>query len=113
MKRPRGEFDIRLTLVGLDAVPRGAEAREAMSERYRSARQLRASSPDAIIVTGAEPRAARLSEEPYWSELTSLIDWSRHGVISALYSCLAAHAAALHRDGIVRRRLCEQMFGRL
>ncbi len=106
-----GEFDIRLTLVGLDAVPRGAEAREAMSERYRSARQLRASSPDAIIVTGAEPRAARLEEEPYWSELTSLIDWSRHGVISALYSCLAAHAAALHGAGIVRRRLWSKCSG--
>ncbi len=30
-------------------------------------------SPDAIIVTGAEPRAAELDEEPYWRELTQLV----------------------------------------
>ena len=32
--------------------------------------------------------------------MTALIDWARRGTISSLYSCLAAHVAALH----LRRR---------
>src|SRR5206468_5221687 len=44
-------------------------------------------------------------DEPYWAELTSVIDWARRTTRSALFSCLAAHAAALHLDGIERRRL--------
>ena len=39
------------------------------------------------------------------------MEWSRHALVSALYSCLAAHAAALHRDGIPRRRLPRKLSG--
>jgi homoserine O-succinyltransferase len=39
------------------------------------------------------------------------MDWSRRGVVSALYSCLAAHAAAHHRDGIARRKLVQKLSG--
>jgi homoserine O-succinyltransferase len=39
------------------------------------------------------------------------MDWSRGGVVSALYSCLAAHAAAYHRDGIPRRKLMQKLSG--
>jgi homoserine O-succinyltransferase/O-acetyltransferase len=106
-----GDYDVRVTLVALDSVVREPIVREAMAETYRDGRQLRLSSPDAIIVTGAEPRAPRLPDEPYWDELTALLDWSRHGVKSALYSCLAAHAAAFHRDGIKRRRLLGKLSG--
>jgi len=106
-----GEFDIRLTLVSLDTLPRDRETRAAISETYRDARQLRLASPDALLMTGAEPREANLSDEPFWGELTALMDWSRGGVVSALYSCLAAHAAAYHRDGILRRKLMHKLSG--
>jgi len=105
------DFDIRLTLVALDSTPRELQMREAMAATYRDPRLFRLSSPDAMIVTGAEPRAARLDEEPYWDELTALLDWSRGGLVAALYSCLAAHAAAWHRDRIVRRRLFGKLSG--
>ena len=105
------EFDIRLTLVALGSIPREAEAREAMASTYRDPRQFRLSSPDAMIMTGAEPRAERLENEPFWEELTGLMDWSRGGLVSALYSCLAAHAAVYHNDQIVRRRLMRKLSG--
>jgi homoserine O-succinyltransferase/O-acetyltransferase len=106
-----GEYDVHLTLVALDSLQREASVREAMAETYRDPRQLRLSSPDALIITGADPRAPRLEEEPFWDELTSLMDWSRHSVVSALYSCLAAHAAVFHRDCIPRRRLIRKLSG--
>ena len=72
-----GDYDIRLVLVTLDALPREPSVREAIAGAYRAPDALRALHPDAILVTGAEPRAPELSDEPFWSELTALIDWAR------------------------------------
>ena len=105
------DFDLRLTLVGLNTLPREKEAREAMAPTYRDPQQMRAAALDAVIVTGAEPRSPNLPDEPYWAELTALLDFLRGGVRSTLYSCLAAHAAVLHRDGIPRRRLPRKLSG--
>jgi homoserine O-succinyltransferase len=100
-----GEFDVRLRLFALETVPRANEARRAMAEDYRAARALKAQPQDALIVTGAEPRAPDLRGEPFWRELVFVLDWADAHAISTLFSCLAAHAAVLHRDGIVRRAL--------
>lgn len=66
---------------------------------------------DGLIVTGAEPRAASLPEEPYWRALTELVDWAEANTHSTIWSCLAAHAAVLHLDGIERRRLAQKCSG--
>ena len=58
-----------------------------------------------LIVTGAEPIAATLPEEPFWNDLTEVIDWAKTNTRSTIWSCLAAHAAVLHLDGIERQRL--------
>ena len=60
---------------------------------------------DGLIVTGAEPNAATLSEEPFWQDLAGIIDWAEANTRSTIWSCLAAHAAVLHLDGIERHRL--------
>jgi homoserine O-succinyltransferase len=98
-------FDVTLRLYALAEVPRSELARAAMQDRYDGIDTLEAAGADAVIITGAEPRAADLRDESYWPELTGLIDWARRGAHSTLFSCLAAHAAALHLDGIERRRL--------
>jgi hypothetical protein len=65
------------------------------------------------IVTGAEPRAARLTDEPYWTALTQVMDWARENTISSVYSCLAVHAAVLHMDGVERHKLLGVMVARV
>jgi len=40
-----------------------------------------------------------------------LIDWAEGGTISTLFSCLAAHAAVLQLDNIVRRPLPKKLSG--
>lgn len=94
-----------IDLYYLPGLTRGAEAQKILDARYLPVIELHRRGADAIIVTGNEPRAARLDEEPYWPELTALIDWAAEHTASALFSCLAAHAAVLHLDGIERRRL--------
>ena len=66
---------------------------------------------DALILTGTEPTEADLRDELYWPRLTELLDWTEENCVPAIFSCLAAHAAALHWDGIARRPLAEKCFG--
>ncbi len=40
-----------------------------------------------------------------------MIDWAESNTHSTIWSCLAAHAAVLHLDGIERHRLAEKCSG--
>jgi homoserine O-succinyltransferase len=73
--------------------------------------ELWASNLDALIVTGAEPRATRLQDEAMWPFLTRLIDWAEDNTISTIWSCLAAHGAVYHLDGVERRHRGPKLFG--
>ena len=106
-----GEREVRLKLFSLPGVPRSDAARAAMATRYASTHSLPATPIDAMIVTGAEPIAADLREEPFWRDMTGLIDWAEANTVSALFSCLAAHAAVLHLDGVERAPLSTKCSG--
>ncbi len=66
---------------------------------------------DGLIVTGTEPLAPLLSDEPYWHSLTRLVDWAADNTVSTIWSCLAAHAAVLHLDDIRRRPVGGKLSG--
>lgn len=102
---------VRLKLFSIPGVPRVDYMRHALAERYRDISELCDTSLDGLIVTGTEPRAANLADEPYWPALTKLVDWARDNTASTIWSCLAAHAAVFHADGIERRPLKEKLFG--
>jgi homoserine O-succinyltransferase len=106
-----GALPVRLRLVSLPEVPRGDAARQVLERGYCDIAELRDAHPDGIIVTGTEPRAPSLRDEPYWAALADLVDWAEHNGIASIWSCLAAHAAVLHRDGIARRALPDKCFG--
>jgi homoserine O-succinyltransferase/O-acetyltransferase len=106
-----GDRTVRLRLASLPEVPRGAEARAKIASRYWTLDELWEDAPDAIIVTGTEPKTAVLSDEPYWPRLVELIEYADANLISSVWSCLAAHAAVLHLDGIARQRLTAKRFG--
>ena len=106
-----GERTVSLRLASLPEVPRGPDARARIAARYWSLDQLWTHPPDAIIVTGTEPKTAVLSDEPYWQRLVELIEYADAKLISSVWSCLAAHAAVLHLDGIARKRLDAKRFG--
>jgi homoserine O-succinyltransferase/O-acetyltransferase len=103
--------DVRLRLFALKRTPRSPSALEYIGARYEPASAVMDGRLDALIITGAQPRARRLSEEPYWEELVDLIDWAKEHTASTILSCLAAHAAVLHLDGVERRPLPEKCAG--
>ena len=106
-----GDLPVRLRFFSLPEVPRGERGRRHVEASYGEIAEARSVGLDALIVTGTEPRAASLADEPYWPALTELIDWAEHNTISTVWSCLAAHAAVLHVDGITRHPLAEKRIG--
>ncbi|TMK74431.1 MAG: homoserine O-succinyltransferase, partial [Actinobacteria bacterium] len=101
---------IKLTLYTLPEVPRTDFGRDEVS-RYSDLSDLWQSTHDGLIVTGTEPRAADLKDEPYWESLTRVLEWAEDHTYSTILSCLAAHAGILHLDGIERRPLGDKRFG--
>jgi homoserine O-succinyltransferase/O-acetyltransferase len=106
-----GDLSVELRLFHLPEVPRTDRGRSYVEQHYEEVGRLWASRLDGLIVTGTEPRAADLQDEPYWGVLTRLVDWAEERTISTIWSCLAAHAAVLYRDGIRRRRLQGKLSG--
>jgi homoserine O-succinyltransferase len=104
-------FEIELVLFALSGVPRGSRALARMAAFYQDARAIAGAGLDGLIVTGAEPHAERLDDEPYWRGLVEVADWTRAAAVPVIWSCLAAHAAVLHFDGIARRPLGAKLSG--
>lgn len=111
LKTGAGGRPVRLHRFALPSVPRSPVSRQRIDSLYAGLGDLRRCRLDGLIVTGAEPRAARLRDEPYWDELRALVDWAEANTRSTIWSCLAAHAAVLHLDGIERRRLPRKCSG--
>ena len=105
------DMPIELVMTTLPEIDRLDWAAQHVRDTYSPVDVFQATELDVVIVTGAEPRAAHLADEPYWASLTRLFDWIEDTRLPAAYCCLAAHAAVLHRDGIRRRRLPQKCFG--
>jgi homoserine O-succinyltransferase len=97
--------NVELRLFSFADVPRGEPVRSDIAARYRSHHALRDADLDGLVITGCEPKADRLDDEPFFKPLSDVVDWATRCTLSTLFSCLASHAAVLHRDGIERRRL--------
>jgi homoserine O-succinyltransferase/O-acetyltransferase len=110
LERSCGDLKFNLRVYVLPEVPRSPMGQELVRS-YRDIAELWETALDGIIVTGTEPRSDDLRAEPYWDSMTRLIEWADEHTASSIWSCLAAHAALQHMDGIERRRLAEKRFG--
>jgi homoserine O-succinyltransferase len=103
--------DLRLRFFTCPAIRRSGQPRSSMGRPYADVDDLYGTRVDALIVTGMEPQAAALQDEPIWGSLARLADWAEEHAVPVVWSCLAAHAAVLHLDGIARSRLPEKLSG--
>jgi len=106
-----GTTRVRFHCFALPSVVRSKHAKEHIDKEYRDIAALDRLHIDGLIVTGAEPITANLPQERYWREFTELVDWAKTNTRSTIWSCLAAHAAVLHLDGIERQRLPQKCSG--
>jgi len=106
-----GDLAVRLRLFALPLIARSERGAQHLDASYLGLRDFWDSRLDALIVTGTEPRAPALADEPYWPALAELIEWAEQHTISTIWSCLAAHAAVFQLDGIGRHPLGDKRFG--
>jgi homoserine O-succinyltransferase/O-acetyltransferase len=106
-----GDSWVHLRFFALPSVPRGERGRSYVSQFCSELGDVREAELDGLIVTGTEPNAASLPDEPYWNAFTELVDWAGDHTISTVWSCLASHAAVLHLDGVARVPLAEKCSG--
>ena len=111
LKAAAGNNRIQFHCFSLPSVHRSQTAQWRVDRQYTDIADLGRLQIDGLIVTGAEPNAATLTEEPFWQDLTDIIDWAEGNTRSTIWSCLAAHAAVLHLDGIERQRLATKCSG--
>jgi homoserine O-succinyltransferase len=105
------DIEVSFRIFALKSTPRSPRALDYINARYEPASAAMDGELDALIITGAQPQADRLSEEPYWEELVELIEWAKINTASTILSCLAAHAGVLHLDGVERRPLPKKCTG--
>lgn len=106
-----GDHLVLLRLYSLTGVPRTDRGMPHLNKFYFDIDDLWSNHFDALIMTGTEPRQPNLREEPYWRPLVNVLEWAERNTVSTILSCLAAHAGALHSDGIERHRLSDKQFG--
>lgn len=104
-------IEVRLSLYSLLDVPKRAPGDNYTRNNYSSIDNLWGTELDALIVTGKEPVTVNLRDEPCWKSLTQVLSWARENTYSAVWSCLAAHAAVLCMDGINRHKGEKKHFG--
>jgi homoserine O-succinyltransferase len=102
---------IHVSFYTLPGMSRAESGGHHFAKHYQSAEDLLHTHLDGLIVTGREPKMPSLRDEPYWKDFTEVLDWAKDNTYSAVWSCLAAHAAILHMDGIDRRKSEEKNFG--
>ena len=102
---------IHLSFYTLPGVPRSDVTAGHISRRYSNIKELWDGHLDGLIVTGREPKAANLADEPYWDSFTRLLAWAQENTHATVFSCLAAHAAIQHMDGIRRVQREDKVFG--
>jgi homoserine O-succinyltransferase/O-acetyltransferase len=110
-----GDMLVLLTLYDLPEVERTPSGQRRVDSFYFSIEQLWEQQPeqcpDGLIITGREPLTPDLREEAYWPSFERVLAWTQEHARSAVWSCLAAHAAVLALDGIERVRSQHKHFG--
>lgn len=102
LSKAAGDLPILLRTFSIGSIPRSDAGRHYVRDRYEPVENLWGAGLDGLIVTGTEPRAADLTDEPYWPTLARLVDWAVEHAVPSIWSCLAAHAAVHRLDGIRR-----------
>ncbi len=66
---------------------------------------------DGMIITGAPVELLAYEEVAYWSELTTIMEWSKTHVYSTMHICWGAQAGLYYHYGVKKYPLSEKMFG--
>ncbi len=78
---------------------------------YKTFEEIKDSSYDGLIITGAPVEQMPFKEVAYYEELVEILKWSENQVYSRFFICWGAQFALNHYYGIDKLPLTEKLFG--
>lgn len=84
---------------------------EHLTQFYKTFDMVKDKKFDGMIITGAPVEHIDFEEVDYWEELTTIMEWNKHNVMSTLHICWGAQAALYYYYGIEKYPLNEKKFG--
>ncbi len=101
----------KIHLFSAPNIPRDAAASAHIAQYYETFERIKEVGLDALILTGANPVQADMTQEPFWDEMLEVVTWAKDHVSSVLCSCLASHALVKQFYGIERYKLPQKRWG--
>ena len=92
-------------------IERGETAQAHIDQYYEDFEDIKTQGLDALIISGANPSKAELTDESYWPGVIEVFEWAQENVTSILCSCLASHAAFKQFYSIERQPLGYKLWG--
>jgi homoserine O-succinyltransferase/O-acetyltransferase len=86
-------------------------AMDHLKEFYTTFKHIQHKKFDGMIITGAPIEHLNFEEVSYWSELNTIMDWSKTNVTSTLHICWGAQAGLFHHYGVNKYKLEKKCFG--
>ncbi|NQP59784.1 homoserine O-succinyltransferase [Streptococcus suis] len=82
-----------------------------LKQFYKTFEQVKDSYFDGLIVTGAPVENLPFEAVDYWSELVSVLEWSKNHVFSTLHICWGAQAGLYARYGVQKHNMNRKLSG--
>lgn len=82
-----------------------------LEQFYKTFEQVKDSYFDGLIVTGAPVENLPFEAVDYWSELVSVLEWSKNHVFSTLHICWGAQAGLYARYGVQKHNMNRKLSG--
>ena len=95
----------------IKGIERDQTARMHIDKYYEDFEDIKAQGLDALIISGANPSKAELTDESYWPGVIEVFEWAKENVTSILCSCLASHAAFKQFYDVERQPLGYKLWG--
>ncbi|MGH7094256.1 MAG: homoserine O-acetyltransferase/O-succinyltransferase family protein, partial [Stellaceae bacterium] len=80
-----GNRPLSLRVFSIPGLARSDAGQRHVDENHEDIAGLWDAALDGLIVTGAEPRAANLDDEPYWPTLARLIEWAADHTVATVW----------------------------
>ena len=82
-----------------------------LNQFYKTWDEIKGSSFDGVIITGAPVELMEFEEVDYWDELKEIFEWTKTHVTSTLHVCWGAQAALYYHYGLPKHTFDTKLFG--
>ena len=104
-------LQVNVTLLRAEGHESKNTAPQHLERFYKTFSQVRDSSFDGMIITGAPVEQMEYEEVQYWEELKQIMEWSKANVTSTMHICWGAQAGLYYHYGIKKHLLPKKIVG--